>query len=144
MKKRIVQGMAIGTAALGIIVASGTAAQAAQTGKGKAYGGCTNSVTLWRKGSTVYANAKMTCKKTGLILRPTVALSGNNGKTFKSNGKACRKAKTCTTPTVSVKATKGWTYRASNSGNATLAIAGVDDYFWPTSSVAHTTYKAKS
>ncbi|WNI24308.1 hypothetical protein [Streptomyces sp. ITFR-16] len=136
--------MAVGTAAIAFIAVSGTAAQAAQTGSGKAYGGCTNSVTLWRTGGTVYANAKMTCKKKGLILRPTVALSGNNGKTFKSDGKACRKATTCTTPTVSVKATKGWTYRASNSGNATLAILGVDDEFWPISSVAHTTYKAKS
>ncbi|WP_250294155.1 hypothetical protein [Streptomyces atroolivaceus] len=125
------------------LVASATSAQAAtvKKGTGKTYYGCTNTVYMWKSGSTVRAYAQQDCRQKVKIMRPTVALSGNNGKTFVSKGKACKSSKSCRTATVSVKANKKWTYRASNSGSASFASSNQADFWWPTNTVAHATLK---
>ncbi|WP_405776493.1 hypothetical protein [Streptomyces sp. NBC_00859] len=139
---RIIRGLGIGSAALACVVMSSSGASALETAHGKKYKGCTNYVAVWRSGGKVHAYSRQLCDKPILIQRPTVALSGNGGKTFVSAGKACSKARSCTTKTVSVKATKGWTYRGSNSGTGSQGSPKDSDY-WPVSSVAHATYKYK-
>lgn len=142
--KRGLQSVGVGVAVVASVLLSSTSANAAAiSGKGKAYYGCTNTVKVWRTGKTVYANAKQVCTHKMSTQRPSVALSGNNGKTFASKIAGCRKSKSCTTPTVKVKATKKWTYRASNSGTGSFISQNGSDSWWPVNSVAHATYKYK-
>lgn len=141
--KRGLKSIGVGAAVVASILLSSTSAQAATTGKGKSYYGCTNTVKMWRSGGTIYANAKQVCAHKMKTQRPSIALSGNNGKTFVSKIAGCKKTKTCSTPTVKLKATKKWTYRASNSGTGSFASQGPGDFWWPVNTVAHATYKYK-
>ncbi|MGW6021907.1 hypothetical protein [Streptomyces sp. NPDC055099] len=142
--KKTFKGMTVGAIALACIFTSGTGAHAADSDYGKKYKGCKNYVKVWRSGGKVYAYAKQTCNRQALALRPTVALSANGGRDgWTDAGKACKFAKSCKTKKVSLKAKRGKIYRASNSGTATLGRPSDQDMFWPASTVAHATYKAR-
>ncbi|MEU9304476.1 hypothetical protein [Streptomyces sp. NPDC048269] len=132
------RGLGLAAAAAAVTLMAGGTASADTVFKdsGATYSQCTNYVFMWNAGDKMYAYGQMNCpNRAAIIARPTIALSGNNGVTFQSSGKACHLAKTCRTPTVTVKATKGWTYRASNAGTASTG-AGAGE-FWPTSTIAH-------
>ncbi|MBT2545802.1 hypothetical protein J7E99_35310 [Streptomyces sp. ISL-44] len=139
--KAILRGLGIGAAALAVTLISSGTAQAGtvfkDAGAKHSLKGCTNYVFMWNAGDKMYAYGQMNCDRSVVIARPTIALSGNNGVTFKTSGKACTRAVTCRTPTVTVKATKGWTYRASNSGTASTGVPTESDILWPLSSIAY-------
>ncbi|UUS32062.1 hypothetical protein NRO40_15370 [Streptomyces changanensis] len=141
--KNFKRALGVGGAVLACVMASATTAHAAPVkGTGKAYYGCTNTVYVWKSAGKVHAYAQQDCKQAKIkIMRPTIALSGNNGKQFVTKGKACTKVNTCRTPTVTLKANKGWTYRASNAGTGSFAQAGAADFWWPTNTVAHASLK---
>ncbi|WP_433544522.1 hypothetical protein ACQPZG_04975 (plasmid) [Streptomyces sp. CA-294286] len=141
---KILRGIAVGVTAAACVVGTATSASAGTTWESTSgsYKGCKNIVTMWVSGSKVKAYGTQVCSKKALIMRPTVALSGNNGKTFASDGKACAKATKCVTPTISLPMTKGWTYRASNSGSATTGAPGEADGAWPKHTIAHVAAKA--
>ncbi|MFJ4714224.1 hypothetical protein [Streptomyces sp. NPDC088785] len=137
----IAVGIATGALAFLPVVQSQAAVSHLKSGGGKSYKGCKNSVVMWRDSGKMYAYGKLRCSKEQLVVRASVALSGENGKTFKSNLKGCPSAKSCTTKTITLPGKKGWTFRASSDGTASGPDWGEGDLSWPTSSVAHVSYK---
>ncbi|WP_411084121.1 hypothetical protein [Streptomyces sp. cmx-18-6] len=141
----------MGTVALTCVAVTATSAHAGTVhhGKGAKYKrtakstGCQNHVYMWTEGGKkVRAYGLQHCDRAATISRPTIALSGNNGKTFVTGGKACKAAKYCQTKIVTLKMTKGWTYRASNAGTASTGVPGESDIAWPDKTVARVTKKA--
>ncbi|MFG3532687.1 hypothetical protein ACGF8B_39145 [Streptomyces sp. NPDC047917] len=149
--KRFARFLGTGAVALTCLVVTATSAHAGTTyhGQGVKYKrtsksiGCQNHVYMWTEGGNkVRAYATQHCDRAVPISRPTIALSGNNGKTFVTGGKACKAATYCQTEYVTLKMTKGWTYRASNAGTASTGAPGEGDAVWPDNTVARVTKKA--
>ncbi|MEU1334888.1 hypothetical protein [Streptomyces sp. NPDC005865] len=143
--KRVFKGMAAGAVTGLLVLLPVTESQAAvshlKSDSGKSYKGCKNSVVMWRDGGKMFAYSKLTCSKRQAVVRASVALSGENGKTFTKSLDGCKLAKTCTSKTISLKGKKNWTFRASGDGTASGPDWGEGDLSWPTSSVAHVSYK---
>ncbi|MFC9816781.1 hypothetical protein ACFVJM_32495 [Streptomyces virginiae] len=140
--RRFSRALGVAALAAACVATSATSAQAGTvvSGRGTKYGVCVNHVSMWTEGDgKVHAYAQQSCDRTVAIMRPTIALSGNNGRTFVTKGKACSRAKWCETDKVTLPATAAWTFRASNAGTATMSIPGKLDWNWPMNTVAHAT-----
>ncbi|MEU8681971.1 hypothetical protein [Streptomyces sp. NPDC048611] len=138
--KKTLRALAVGSTALACVLVTGTGAQA-NSGSGKKYKGCVNSVTVWRSGGNVYAQGKMTCDYAMMILRPDAALSSyKKGKLQDINIhglRGCNMAKSCKSKKISLKAHKGWSYHGTNGGTTDV------DEVWPKNTAAKVWYTYK-